>query len=164
MPIDKIFGALNISASGLSAQRKKLEVISSNIANAETTRTKEGGPYQRKIAVLKAKKENNFETVLKSKSGRLITTRAKHFPGSSILQKSGSQEISVQTNIETDQSDFKMVYDPNHPDADEDGYVYYPNVNMVTEMVDMINASRSYEANLTAIDASKKMAKAALDI
>lgn len=164
MPIDKVFGALNISASGLSAQRKKLEVISSNIANAETTRTDGGGPYQRKIAVLKAKKLNNFETVLRNKSSKLSTTHAKHFRGSDKMQKSRSQEISVQTNIETDGSDFKMVYDPNHPDANEDGYVYYPNVNMVTEMVDMINASRSYEANLSAIDASKKMAKAALDI
>jgi flagellar basal-body rod protein FlgC len=164
MPVDKIFGALNISANGLSAQRKKLDAISSNIANVETTRTEEGGPYRRKIVILESKTANGFESVLRKKTSKLTTTNVKHMGGSNKIQRSNNQKISVKTNEEQDNAEFKVVYDPNHPDANEEGYVYFPNVNLVSEMVDMITASRGYEANLSAIDAAKKMAKAALDI
>jgi flagellar basal-body rod protein FlgC len=155
MPVDKIFGALNISANGLSAQRKKLDAISSNIANVETTR---------KIVILESKTANGFESVLRKKTSKLTTTNVKHMGGSNKIQRSNNQKISVKTNEEQDNAEFKVVYDPNHPDANEEGYVYFPNVNLVSEMVDMITASRGYEANLSAIDAAKKMAKAALDI
>jgi flagellar basal-body rod protein FlgC len=164
MPVDKIFGALNISANGLSAQRKKLDAISSNIANVETTRTEEGGPYRRKRVILESKSADGFESVLRKKTSKLTTTNAKHISGSKKIQISNNQEISVKTKVEQDEAEFKVVYDPNHPDANEEGYVYFPNVNLVSEMVDMITASRGYEANLSAIDAAKKMAKAALDI
>ncbi len=164
MSIDKLFSSLNISASGLRAQRKKLDAISSNIANIETTRTEEGGPYRRKVVIMKSKKENGFEIVLRKKVNKLTTTNPRHLSAMSNVQRKNSQEIAVEAEIQEDRSGFKVVYDPDHPDADENGYVYYPDINLVSEMVEMINASRSYEANLTAIDAAKKMAKAALDI
>ena len=164
MSVDKLFGALNISASGLSAQRKKLEIISSNIANVETTKTKEGGPYRRKIAVLEAKKARSFDAVLRSKTNRLATTNPRHISGSDRLHRSKSEEVAVDVKVTEDQSELRSVYDPGHPDADENGYVRYPNVNMISEMVDMINASRSYEANVSSIDSAKKIARAALDI
>ncbi|MFZ0392091.1 MAG: flagellar basal body rod protein FlgC [Calditrichia bacterium] len=164
MPVDKLFGSLNISASGLSAQRKKLDVISSNIANAHTTRTEDGTPYRRRIAVMEGEKSTDFDVVLNEKSRKLATSNARHISGGSFSSRTPRQEVGVKAEIREDQSDFVQMYDPAHPDADEEGYVLTPNVNLVSEMVDMISASRSYEANLSTLDAAKKMAKAALDI
>ena len=164
MPVDKLFGALNISASGLSAQRKKLDAISSNLANANTTRTDEGGPYRRKITVMKAQKTEGFQIVLNRSARKLAVTRPGHISTAPALSTAREEEVGVKAEMTVDNSDFRRVYDPNHPDADADGYVRMPNVNIVTEMVDMITASRSYEANLSAINTAKKMARAALDI
>ncbi len=164
MGIEKLFGALNISASGLSAQRKKLDIIASNIANANTTRTEDGQPYRRRITVMKAKNLNSFEIALKEKSQKLAITNSKHLRGEPLTLTTRQRDVSVEASVQEDPSEFRRVFDPTHPDADEDGYVYLPNVNMVSEMVDMISASRSYEANVAAIDAAKKMARAALDI
>jgi len=164
MAIDKLFGALNISASGLSAQRKKLDAIASNIANANTTRTENGQPYRRRITVMKAKNLDSFEIALKEKSKKLAITNSKHLRGEPFKLTTRQRDVAVEASVQEDQSEFRRVFDPTHPDADEDGYVYLPNVNMVSEMVDMISASRSYEANVAAIDSAKKMARAALDI
>lgn len=164
MPVDKLFSALNVSASGLSAQRKKLDIISRNIANAHTSRTEDGGPYRRKIAVMQEKKTDGFKVMLRRHSDKLAVSNAKHIQGKSFTVRSNTQEFGVETKIMDDTSALKKVYDPDHPDADAEGYVYMPNVNMISEMVDLINASRSYEANLSAMDAGKKMAKAALEI
>ena len=164
MSIDKIFSALNISASGLSAQRKRLDAIASNIANAQTTRTEDGGPYRRKISVMKEKKVDGFEIVLREKSQKLAISNPNHISEKRTVFTTKGKDVGVKTEIQEDVSEFKRVYDPTHPDADEEGYVSLPNINMVSEMVDMISASRSYEANLSAMDAAKKMAKAALDI
>lgn len=139
--------SIDISASGLTAQRLRLDVISQNIANVNTTRTQSGGPYRRKAVIFEDKNEHQpFAQVLAN---------------SRQAQAKGGVRVS---RIEEDASPFIMNYDPGHPDADEEGYVAMPNVNIVSEMVNMISASRSYEANVTAMNAAKSMAVKALEI
>jgi len=142
--------AMEISASGLSAQRTRLNIISMNLANAQTTRTADGGPYRRRVAVFTAQP---FVSHLE-RSMDVPPYPPGQDPRRGVLVK----EISL------DDSPLPMVYDPTHPDADQDGYVRMPNVNTVNEMVNMITASRSYEANVTAVNASKNMALKALEI
>ena len=142
--------AMEISASALSAQRTRLNVISQNLANAQTTRTPEGGPYRRQVTVFRAEP---FSTHLE---------RSLDVP-SYAAGRDPRQGVSVDS-IEPDMTDFRRVYEPSHPDADENGYVQYPNVHTVTEMANLIQASRSYEANVTAVNASKNMATKALEI
>lgn len=133
-----MFGALNISASGLSAERLRMDVIAGNIVNANTTRTENGEAYRRKIAV--------FEEYIDRSGGN--------------LKGSG-----IKTNqIIEDNAPLKRIYEPTHPDADETGYVTMPNVDVLTEMIDLMVASRSYEANVTAVNASKAMYMKALEI
>lgn len=129
-----LFTAMDINASGLRAQRTRMNIISSNIANAQTTRTKEGGPYKRRDVILRSVP---FEKVL---SG-----------------------VEVE-GVVRDPSPGKRVYDPSNPDADKDGYITMPNVNIMEEMVDMIGAERAFEANTTSIKAAKDMALKAIDI
>jgi flagellar basal-body rod protein FlgC len=138
--------ALKTSASGLSAQRLRMNLISSNLANINTTKTKEGGPYRRKDAVFEANPQHaDFSQAL---SDRL-----------------GPQRVEVQvTQIRNDNRPPILKYDPGHPDADENGYIAMPNINVVEEMVNMMSATRSYEANVTAIRATKEMASEAMDI
>lgn len=131
-----------ICGSGLAAQRAKMDVITSNLANAGTTKTEEGGPYRRKTVVLKA--ENIDEPFDKTLRGALA-------------------EVKVD-QVAEDPSPMKSVYDPAHPDADEKGFVLLPNVNAITEMADMINVGRNYEAVVTAFDATKSMALKTLEI
>ncbi|MBP2001124.1 flagellar basal-body rod protein FlgC [Paenibacillus shirakamiensis] len=146
-----INSSFNISSSALTAQRLRMDVISSNIANAETSRASvvdgKAVPYRRKMVVM-TPKENQFSSMLQSAvSG----------------QQSAGQGVTVSA-IREDQSSFKPVYNPTSPDADKDGYVYMPNVDVLKEMVDMISATRSYEANVTALNASKAMETKALSI
>ncbi|PKM80838.1 MAG: flagellar basal body rod protein FlgC [Firmicutes bacterium HGW-Firmicutes-14] len=143
-----IFKAFDISASGLTAQRLRMDVIAENIANVNTTRTQNGGPYRRKMVVFEEREsQNGFPRFLQGSLNR---------------EKSGEGVRVIR--IAEDNSSLKMVYDPHHPDANPEGYVMMPNVNIVTEMVNMISATRSYEANTTAIKASKDIAAKALDI
>ncbi|WP_055108468.1 flagellar basal body rod protein FlgC [Paenibacillus ihumii] len=146
----KISNSFNISSSALTAQRLRMDVISSNIANARTTRASiENGqavPYRRKTVVMSPNKAD-FSNMLDSVMGR----------------KPASQGVKI-TQITEDPTPFKPVYDPTHPDADGEGYVYMPNVDLMKEMVDMISATRSYEANITALNASKAMISKALQI
>jgi len=140
------FDALHTSSSGLSAQRLRMNLISSNLANIRTTRTPQGGPYKRKDAIFEAKPvSESFKDVLRSRGAK------------------GVSEVKVAGIIE-DPAQPIMKYDPNHPDADEKGYVGMPNINLMEEMVNMITAARSYEANIAAVKASKSMALKALDI
>lgn len=141
-----IFGGMNISASGMTAQRLRTDVISENIANANTTRTAKGGPYVRKTVVLTEKTTTKFGDVF---------NRTVQGVGN------GVKVTAIKNDTETDMN---LVYDPSHPDADENGYVLYPNVNVVTEMTNLIDATRSYEANATAFNASKSMASTGLDL
>jgi flagellar basal-body rod protein FlgC len=164
MKIDKLFAGLNISAQGLTAQRKRMNAIASNMANVETTKTENGLPYRRKIVTQTAGAQQTFSRVLQSTSSALSTTDAHHIGTGG---EGTSQEIipgGVIAKEAEDQSPFKMVHDPGNPDADENGYVQMPNVNIVTEMVDMVTASRAYEANVTAANAAKSIAKDALEI
>ena len=165
MKIGKLFAGFDISALGLTAQRKRMNAIADNMANAETTRTDEGGPYKRKIVIMKAEGDQSFSSTLNSVGMKLAATNEQHFTevsaGTTSVENIGG---GVQSTEKEDTSPFKMVYDPGHPDADKDGYVKMPNVNVVTEMVDMMSASRSYEANVTALNAAKTIAKDALEI
>ena len=143
-----IFNAFAISASGLTAERLRMDVISNNIANVNTTRTVEGGPYARQRVIFEPRGDN-----------------ASMFPSifAGTKQANLFQGVKV-TGIVNDPTPPRMMYDPGHPDADKDGYVAMPNVNIVKEMVDMISATRSYEANVTSINSAKTMAAKALDI
>ena len=148
--MSNIFSAFRIATSALTAQRLRMDVISSNVANAETTRTEEGGPYQRRQVVFTT--SQSFSQIVPALSGP--------FPS---MEEAEQGQVKVEA-ILVDDSPGHRTYDPAHPDADEDGYVTYPNVNIVTEMTDMLSATRSYEANVTVFNALKSMALRALDI
>jgi flagellar basal-body rod protein FlgC len=142
------FKSLDIGASGLTAQRLRMDTISQNIANVNTTRTEDGTPYRRRDVVFEERNDpESFSSALSSASEKL----------------NGGNGVRV-TKIVEDSTPFKKVYDPGNPDADTDGYVSMPNVDVVTEMVNMISATRSYEANVTSINATKSMAMKALEI
>ena len=143
------WNSLRIGLSGLTAQRLRLDLISNNIANAQTTRTEQGGPYQRQDVVFTAEGQNGFLP-------KLVAARRSQ----EITTQGGVQVAQITTDTETG----ARVYDPTHPDADADGYVTYPNVDIVVEMTNMLSATRSYEANLASVEASKRMALKALEI
>jgi flagellar basal-body rod protein FlgC len=153
----KWFSGLETSASGLTAERLRMDIISNNIANANTTRTAEGGPYRRQMAVLGNRP--SFAATLKRAVGE--TGNAQVDLADPYIQV--GQGVRV-LQVATDPRPFKVKYDPSHPDADEKGYVQLPNVETVTEMVDLISASRAYEANVTAMNAFKSMVTSALQI
>ena len=161
---DGLFSSIRISASGLSGQRTKMDVVAQNLANAETTRTADGTPYRRQRAV--------FEQVLGKKlaahadrlAGHLTRTNPVHMDGSLTVGQAGPEGVKTDVAVADDASEFRVVYDPGHPDADDAGYVLLPNVNPITEMVDMITASRAYEANVSAVQAAKDMFGDALKI
>lgn len=142
-----IFQSFNISASGMTAQRFRTDIIAENIANVNTTSTESGGPYRRKIVTFQEKDVTPFSEYYSYSKNRAIGN--------------GVKICKVSEDYETD---FIKEYDPANPDADENGYVSYPNVNTVTEMTNLIDATRSYEANATAFEASKNMALTALSI
>lgn len=143
---------MRVSASALSAQRLRLDLISNNIANAQTTKTEDGGPYKRQDVVFTAAgSQTGLPDFIAGRLGKSIPM--------------GQNESGVQVaKIFADDSEGARVYEPNNPDADDEGYVTYPNVDLVTEMTNMLSATRSYEANLAMIDATKNMALKALNI
>jgi flagellar basal-body rod protein FlgC len=145
-----MFGGLEISASALTAQRLRLNVTAENLANAQTTQTADGSPYRRKEVTLQAVPNGGFGAQLSKAMGG----------GGSGVAPGGVQA----TAITEDETEGKLVYDPSHPDANEQGYVRMPNVDTVTEMVDLIDAQRAYEANVTAMSASKQMFAKTLEI
>jgi len=165
MKLDRVFGGLDISSSGLGAQRRRMNAIAENLANAETTRTERGGPYKRKIVQLKASGAHLFAELMKRSAPTLATTQPGHISGASAewTGSTGSMAVVDATEVE-DAAPPRMVYDPGNPDADANGYVTMPNVNVVTEMVNMISASRAFEANVVAVNAAKNMAKDSLEI
>lgn len=140
------FGAMDISASGMTAQRLRTDVIAENIANVNTTRDADGGAYRRKTVVFEEKPSNSFSDYL------------------SVASSSIGNGVKVSAIVEDADTAMTLVYDPSHPDANEEGYVEYPNVNTVTEMTNLIDASRAYEANVTAFNATKDMTTQALQI
>ena len=159
-----IFSAMDISATGLAAQRNRMNAIAQNLANAETTRTAEGGPYKRRITVLSSLGQTTqFKTLFTGEKLKLMATREGHMEPTHQRREQEMMQGVISGQV-LDQSPPRLVYNPSHPDANEDGYVETPNINIVTEMVDMIAASRSYEANVTALQAAKANARTALDI
>lgn len=141
----RLFGAIDAAASGLTAERLRMDVISNNIANVNTTRTAEGGPYRRQMVVFQPRdSQMEFSRIL-----------SQHLDA--------GEGVRV-TGITRDDSPARLVFDPQHPDANRDGYVEMPNINIVNEMVDMITATRAYEANVTVVNAAKNMAMKALEI
>ena len=147
-----MFGGIDAAASGLTAERLRMDVISNNIANVNSTRTVDGGPFKRKYVIFQPREaeKNSFSAMLEGAMNKGGKNRAGD----------GVRAIGIGT----DDSMGKLVYDPGHPDANADGYVELPNMDIVTEMVDMITASRAYEANVTTINAAKSMAQQALNI
>jgi flagellar basal-body rod protein FlgC len=139
-----LFGGLEISASALTAERLRMDVVAENLANAQTTRGADGQPYRRK------------EVVLQERSGSFGASLS-----AAMNQRGGGVEVA---GITEDQTPLKRVYDPGHPDADDEGYVAMPNVDTVTEMVDLIGAQRAYEANVTAMQAAKQMFSRTLEL
>lgn len=140
------FDSMDTAASGLTAQRLRLDIISQNMANVNTTRTADGGPYKRKTVIFEQmQNENSFSSILNKK------------------KQSGVNGVRVASIVE-DESQGALVYNPTHPDANAEGYVEMPNVNTVDEMVNMISASRSYEANVTSFNTMKSMFAKALEI
>ena len=141
-----LFKTMNISASALTAQSFRMDVIAQNIANANTTRTADGGPYQRRATII-SEQQPSFEQAMRE------------------ARDGGSSATGIRVmGTVTDETPGAMVYDPQHPDANEEGYVAMPNVDIAREYVDMISATRSYEANITVMNATKRMAQKALDI
>ena len=163
-----LFGAIKISASGLRGQRTKMDVVARNLANAETTRTEDGTPYRRQRAifeqVLGDKVSRHNQNMGRPDQGNLKTTHRGHMSGLSGSSENLAGGIQSQVEVAPDSSDFRVIYDPGHPDADDEGYVLLPNVNPITEMVDMIAASRAYEANISAVQTAKDMFNDALKI
>lgn len=143
-----MFTAFNINASGMTAQRYRMDIISENVANANTTRTEDGTPYRRKVVTFA---EKDTQTPF----SRVLSKERDNYTGKGVKVASVQEDTWTEAN---------KVYDPSHPDADENGYVTYPNVNIVTEMTNLIDASRSYEANATAFEASKSIALKGLQI
>ncbi|HNR87267.1 MAG TPA: flagellar basal body rod protein FlgC [Spirochaetota bacterium] len=147
-----MFDSFNIASTGLTAQRLRMDLISNNVANANTTRTTEGGPFVRKLAIFAPVNHRPFY------KSPLVPERIDHGSGRGVRV----------VKIEKDKAPFRLVYDPTHPDAiaigPKKGYVEMPNVNIVSEMTDLISASRSYEANITMVNNSKMMFNRALEI
>jgi len=161
-----LFSSIEVSASGMTLQRQKMDVVAQNIANAETTKTKDGTPYQRKRIIVSESEESvPFRTAMSDARTKLSRTNSRHLV-SSPKYSNANLEISkaAAEEINDPASSFRLVHDPDHPDADADGFVKMPDIEIVNEMVDMMAASRAYEANTMAISTAKEMAKNALEI
>ena len=166
MKVGGKFSAFDISSVGLSIQRKRMNLIAENIANAETTRTDKNGPYKRQYFKITAAKTSFPEAVrTEGIKMKLNTTEAAHFTGiNDTPQSQAKVDTGLKAEVVQDNTQGEKIFMPNHPDADEQGYVEMSNVNIITEMVEMISATRSYEANLTALNSSKQMAKDSMEI
>ena len=154
---------MSISASALTATRLRMDIITENMANSNTTRAENGEPYRRKYVVFQEKtRENTFSNIFSKAQGGSLYERALATP---LYNRANTAAGGVRVlEIGTDMSEFKYDYNPTHPDADENGYVRYPNVETVQEMVDMMSAYRAYEANITALNTFKDMAMKTLEL
>lgn len=174
-----MFSALAIASSGLSAQRLRMDVIAQNLANAETTRTAQGGPYNRRVVNLEAIDPNGMSATTGTSANGTATSGVTGAPGTTNTNTTTSTTTATTTDpqyaadvtggvrvasIGEDKTPGALVYDPGHPDADKDGYVHMPNVNITDEMMDLMNARRLYEANATVFQVARAMLHKALDI
>jgi flagellar basal-body rod protein FlgC len=165
-----LFQAFDVSASGLAAQRARLNVVAANLANAQTTRTAEGGPYRRRVLEVRGGPPGAgtplFEQLLALKrAGALEVERTspRHLAEPDLVELPEAR-AGVTWEVKTDGTPGRLEYEPGHPDANAEGYVEYPNVEVVREMVDLMAASRAYEANVTVLNATKAMIRKALEI
>jgi len=164
-----LFKAMGISASGLRAQRAVMNAISMNLANAHTTRSENGEPYRRIRTLLShVPTHQPFSNILVHQIevvGHLMRTHPTHFPQAHFLPWELNQDQGgIKVEMVEDLNGYKMIHDPSHPDADESGYVLLPNINIIEEMIELLGAVRSYEANVTAFNAAKSMGLKALEI
>lgn len=161
----RLFSVFRTAARGMEAQRIALGTAAENLANAQTSRTADGGPYAIKRATHEAlgDREMRFGNLLGRMRSRMAATDARHADGSSLRRRLPEMELGPQTEVQEDLQ-VRLDYDPTHPHADADGYVAYPDVNVVEEMARMMSANRIYEANLTAVQAAKEMIKRTLEI
>lgn len=162
--MSNFLSSFDISGYGLSAQRTRVDVISSNIANAQTTRTEEGGPYRRKEVIFKAMNFNDaFNKAISSQTGSMAYEDPLN--EGQVGRKVNPAIMSVKVDkIVRDDSKPNMKFDPSNPDADSNGYVAYPNINPVVEMSDLVEATRSYQANVAAFESAKNMATSAISL
>jgi flagellar basal-body rod protein FlgC len=162
---DGLFTGFSVCATGMSAQRRRLDVIAENLANVETTRTPEGGPYRRQIPVLQSQPVTSAQLSRNRDFLNLIKTNIHHMSEIEMpLRAAGSSFEGVETTVQQDSRPFRVEYDPGHPDANEEGYVLKPNVSVIEEMTEMIKATRAYQANAAALEAAKEMFNVSLQI
>jgi len=159
---ENLFTSLKISSQGLGVQRQRLSAVAKNIANANTTRGENGDVYKREVVIAKANPKAPFFKELENQIA-VVGTNGTHAPNlrENVFDKDTK---AVTTQVVNDNSPPRKIYDPSHPDANEEGYVEMPNVNIVTEMVEMISAQRSFEANTSVISSAKNMARESLEI
>jgi flagellar basal-body rod protein FlgC len=155
---------MNVSASGLKAQRAVMDAAAENLANAQTTRTPEGGPYRRKVVPLVSEAQPFTVPAEEAPTAALQRTDPDHFGPDSVSRMVAQEAMGVTASVEEDPSEGSQVYDPGHPDADASGMVRMPNVDTAREMVTLMVASRAYEANLAALQASRRLAEASLNL
>ncbi|TAL67300.1 MAG: flagellar basal body rod protein FlgC [Bacteroidetes bacterium] len=158
---ENIFSTFEISGKGMSLQRMRLNAVANNIANANTTKGPDGLPYKRDIVIVNAVQNNSFEDELDS---QISLTGSENIHTGNEYAEGNPYSNVLEAHLAKDDSPPRMIYDPSHPDADEDGYVAMPNINIVTEMVEMISAQRGFEANASVIESAKNMARDSLDI
>jgi flagellar basal-body rod protein FlgC len=160
-----IYSSLDIAASGMTAQRKKMDAVSSNIAHVSVTSVNGGGPYLRRQVIMEPASSLQFADALKRVSLTMKNSRSSHLPQSGMTDNN-TNDISFVEGVEVEIPNMKknVVYDPSHPDAGENGFVTYPDINIIEEMVDLIVASRAFEANVTVINAAKLMISKSLEI
>lgn len=165
MKIGNNFLGFGISAKGLSIQRKKMNLIAENLANGNSVRTQDGKPINRKVLVVN-QKSNFFQSTFNDIKNtiKLITTNSDHIANPESYGSKNNDGNNLEFNVKEDTTPGDIVYMPEHPDANEEGYVQLSNINTISEMIDMISATRSYEANLTAFNSSKQIAKDSLEI
>jgi len=164
MKINPSFSAFKISSKGMSIQKKQMDIITQNIANTSTTKTEDGSPYKRKYISVEFEKEQLQNNPFQNMNTGFKTSSGRHIKPAQFNSTIENESLNFNTKENIDNSEGELVYMPDHPDSNEDGYVEMPNINIVTEMVDMISASRSFEANLTAFNAAKQIAKDSLEI
>lgn len=163
--LSALFASIRISSTGLTAQRQRMNAISENLANANTTKTPEGGPYKRKMVRFRQALQEAVGSGGASESrGRVAISHPMHRSRSTTPLSGTKTYAGVAVDIVRDPAPPEMIYEPNHPDADENGYVAMPRIDTIVEMVDLISATRAFEANISAIDAAKDIARKSLEI
>jgi flagellar basal-body rod protein FlgC len=159
---ENIFSSFAVSGQGMSVQRQRLSAVANNIANANTTKGLDGKPYQREVIVVRGKHLSQFENEFNNQI-EMVKTSGEHAPNAK-MGGFGNNGNVVSAQLAKDSTPPRMVYDPSHPDANDEGYVEMPNINIVTEMVEMISAQRAFEANTSVVESAKTIARDSLEI